>query len=44
MSDSVPDRISQILDGPQARLEGELLGNRAALTHPGGRDEASEED
>lgn len=34
----------QILDGLQARLEGELRGNRSALTHPSARGEASEED
>jgi hypothetical protein len=33
-----------ILDGLQARLEGGLRGNRAAVTHPGARGEASEED
>jgi hypothetical protein len=36
--------MTQILDGLQARLEGELRGNRAAVTHPGARGEASEED
>jgi hypothetical protein len=41
---SEPDRLTQILDGLQARLEGELRGNRAAVTHPGARGEASEED
>jgi len=40
----VPDRLTEILDGLQARLEGELRGNRAAVTHPGARGEASEED
>jgi hypothetical protein len=39
-----PDRLTEILDGLQARLEGELRGNRAAVTHPGARGEASEED
>jgi len=39
-----PDRLTDILDGLQARLEGELRGNRAAVTHPGARGEASEED
>jgi hypothetical protein len=34
----------EILDGLQARLEGELRGSRAAVTHPGARGEASEED
>lgn len=34
----------EILDGLQARLEGELRGNRVAVTHPGARGEASEED
>ncbi len=40
----MPDRLTEILDGLQARLEGELRGNRAAVTHPGARGEASEED
>ncbi len=44
MSNPVPDRLTEILDGLQARLEGELRGNRAAVTHPGARGEASEED
>jgi hypothetical protein len=39
-----PDRLTEILDGLQARLEGGLRGNRAAVTHPGARGEASEED
>ena len=38
------ERLTKILDGLQARLEGELRGNRAAVTHPGARGEASEED
>jgi hypothetical protein len=41
---AAPDRLIEILDGLQARLEGELRGNRAAVTHPGARGEASEED
>lgn len=44
MRRTAPDRMTQILDGLQARLEGELRGNRAAVTHPGARGEASEED
>ena len=44
MTPPVPDRLSEILDGLQARLEGGLRGNRAAVTHPGARGEASEED
>src|SRR5437016_4884688 len=40
----MPDRLTDILDGLQARLEGELRGSRAAVTHPGARGEASEED
>ena len=44
MKDSAPDRLTEILDGLQARLEGELRGNRLAVTHPGARGEASEED
>jgi Domain of unknown function (DUF6602) len=39
-----PDRLHDILNGLQARLEGGLRGNRAAVTHPGARGEASEED
>jgi len=41
---SAHDRLTEILDGLQARLEGELRGNRLAVTHPGARGEASEED
>lgn len=44
MSDSAPDRLTEILDGLQARLEGELRGNRLAVAHPGARGEAAEED
>jgi hypothetical protein len=44
VTDDVPDRLGQILDGLQARLEGELRGNRAAVTQPGARGEASEDD
>ena len=44
MTSPVPDRLTEILSGLQARLEGELRGNRAAVTHPGARGEASEED
>lgn len=44
MKDSAPDRLTEILDGLQARLEGELRGSRLAVTHPGARGEASEED
>lgn len=40
----MPDRLTEILDGLQARLEGSLRGNRSAVTHPGARGEASEED
>ncbi len=40
----MPDRLTEILDGLQARLEGNLRGNRTAVTHPGARGEASEED
>jgi hypothetical protein len=40
----MPDRLTEILDGLQARLEGGLRGDRAAITHPGARGEASEED
>lgn len=44
MTNAMPDRLTEILDGLQARLEGGLRGNRAAVTHPGARGEASEED
>lgn len=40
----MPDRLTDIFDGLQARLEGELRGNRVAVTHPGARGEASEDD
>lgn len=39
-----PDRLVDILDGLQARLEGGLRGARTAVTHPGARGEASEDD
>lgn len=38
------NRLTFVLDGLQARLEGELRGNRSAVTHPGARGEASEDD
>lgn len=43
---TAPDntRLHDILDGLQARLEGSLRGNRAAVMHPGARGEATEED
>jgi hypothetical protein len=44
VSSPAPDRLTEILDGLQARLEGELRGNRVAVTHSGARGEASEED
>jgi hypothetical protein len=44
VTNPTPDRLNDILDGLQARLEGGLRGNRAAVTHPGARGEASEED
>lgn len=44
MTDPSPDRLADILDGLQARLEGGLRGTRRAVTHPGARGEASEED
>jgi hypothetical protein len=44
VTNPTPDRLTEILDGLQARLEGELRGNRVAVTHPGARGEASEED
>ena len=44
MTPDIPDRLSDILDGLQARLDGELRGNRVAVTHPSARGEASEDD
>lgn len=44
MSSPAVDRLTEILDGLQARLEGELRGSRLAVTHPGARGEASEDD
>lgn len=44
MTNPTQDRLADILDGLQARLEGGLRGNRAAVTHPGARGEASEDD
>jgi len=44
VTNPAPDRLTEILDGLQDRLEGGLRGNRAAVTHPGARGEASEED
>lgn len=38
------DRLTEILDGLQCRLEGELRGGRAAHNHPTARGEASEDD
>lgn len=44
MSSAASDRLTDILDGLQARLEGELRGNRVAVAHPGARGEATEDD
>lgn len=44
MTDSVQDRLTDILDSLQAHLEGDLGGSRAAASHPGARGEASEDD
>ena len=44
VTEPTPDRLVEILDGLQARIEGSLRGNRVAVTHPGARGEASEED
>ena len=44
MTNPMPDRLTEILDGLQARLEGGLRGNRSAVTHPGARGEASDPD
>lgn len=38
------DRLTEILDGLQAQLEGSLRGSREAIPHPGARGEASEDD
>jgi len=39
----MPNRLTDILDGLQAQLEGSLRGSRLAVTHPSARGEASEE-
>ncbi len=44
MNEAENTRLHAILDGLQARLEGGLRGNRAAVAHPGARGEAAEED
>lgn len=44
MNSPAVDRLTDILDGLQARLEGDLRGSRLAVTHPGARGEASEDD
>ena len=44
MTEPMPDRLVEILNGLQSRLEGELRGSRAAITHPSARGEASEDD
>ena len=44
MTSPMPDRLTDILDGLQAQLEGNLRGSRLAVAHPGARGEASEED
>jgi hypothetical protein len=41
---NMPGDLIEIFDGLQARLEGELRGNRSAVTHPGARGDAAEED
>jgi hypothetical protein len=40
----MPDRLTTILDGLQEQFEGSLRGSRLAVSHPGARGEASEED
>lgn len=40
----MPDRLVAILDGLQEQFEGSLRGSRLAVSHPGARGEASEED
>ncbi len=44
MTSPTPERLIDILEGLQARLEGGLRGSRAAVTHAGARGEASEDD
>lgn len=44
MSAPTSNRLIDIMNGLQARLEGDLRGNRAAVTQPGVRGEASEDD
>jgi hypothetical protein len=44
VNNPAPDCLAEILDGLQARLEGELRGNRVAVGHPGARGEAAEDD
>ncbi len=44
MTSHTSDQLTNILDGMQSRLEGSLRGNRSAVTHPGARGEASEDD
>jgi hypothetical protein len=39
-----PSKLTEILDGLQARLEGALRGTRTAVTQPGARGDASEID
>lgn len=41
---SAQDRLADVYQGLQERLEGQLRGNRAAVTHPGARGEAAEDD
>lgn len=43
MNNPTTDRLTAILSGLQAQLEGALGGSRMALAHPGARGEAAEE-
>lgn len=44
MNNPTIDRLTEILSGLQAQLEGALRGSRTAVTHPGARGEAAEDD
>lgn len=44
VADPMAGELVRVLEGLQVRLEGELRGNRAAITQPGARGEAAEED
>lgn len=44
MTEPTPGGLSDVFNGLQLRLEGELRGNRVAVTHPGSRGDATEDD